>query len=308
MSSGESKNIHPCFSTCNDAGLKLDPSILVNNTCELCTAERQGHGKPFENRLVEFLIGPDIEGSSGQPTTQTMEKHEERSGHTDNHDFEFSRVDIPSEQIPSKYNLSDGISIKFIKNKCSVCMGDAVNIFNNFSSRWSMLVGFYIDAQKNGVKCKCIKEIYLLNLIPEDRKKFFGNCCQDEVCSLKGFITGWKKSQGDKDALRGQVKPLKTEAQKNIKCGKGVLSLAPKISSTNQRLQCAIAGGNFKKLLAYLREQGRLVEINKKEHPDLFKPIVPRSKTKKGGKKRKRTKKRRKNRTRGNRKTKSKRR
>ena len=67
---------------------KLDPSILVNNTCELCTAERQGHGKPFENRLVEFLIGPDIESSSGQPTTQTMEKHEERSGHTDNHDFE----------------------------------------------------------------------------------------------------------------------------------------------------------------------------------------------------------------------------
>ena len=286
---GESKadmnNLHPCFETCRDAGVGVDPSILINNTCEICTAERQGHGKPFENRLVMHLMGPDIENKSGQPTNATISKHNDRSGHTDNHDFEFSRVDVNSENIPDRYNNSDGISIKFIKEKCSVCMGDAVNIFNNFQTRWSMLVGFYNDVVKNGIKCKCVKKIYLLNLIPDDVKIFFGDCCLDEVCSLKSFIINWKdKTAEGKINLRKETKPQKTKAQKNIKCGKGILSLAPKISSSNQRLQCAISGGNFKKLLTFLNDQGRLIEISKEEYPDLFKPIVPRQ-TKKGGKK-----------------------
>ena len=61
---GESKtdmnNLHPCIAICRDAGVGVDPSILTNNTCEIY-AERQGHGKPFENRLVMHLMGPDIE-------------------------------------------------------------------------------------------------------------------------------------------------------------------------------------------------------------------------------------------------------
>ena len=296
---GETKasmvDFHPCFKTCKDAGVGVDPSILVNNICEMCTAERQGHGKPFENRLVMYLMGPDIENKSGQTTNSTISKHNDRSGHTDNHDFEFSRVDINTENIPDRYNESDGISIKFIKEKCSVCMGDALNIFNNFKTRWSMLVGFYNDVIRNDIKCKCIKKIYLLNLLPSDVTTFFGNCCLDEICSLKNFITSWKdKTKEGKNELRKQTKPQKSQAQKNIKCGKGILSLAPKISSSNQRLQCAISGGNFKKLLSFLNEQGRLVEISKQEYHDLFKPIVPRQTTK-GGKRK--TKSKRKTRT-----------
>lgn len=310
---GESESsisdMHPCFSTCRNAGVGVDPSLLINNTCEMCTAERQGHGKPFENRLVMHLMGLDIENKSGQPTNTTITKHNDRSGHTDNHDFEFSRVDVNPENIPDKYNNSDGISIKFIKEKCSVCMGDAVNIFNNFQTRWSLLIGIYNDVVKNGIKCKCVKKIYLLNLIPDDVTKFFGDCCLDDVCSLKTFITNWKdKTAEGKINLRKETKPQKTKAQKNIKCGKGILSLAPKISSSNQRLQCTISGGNFKKLISFLNEQGRLIEIDKEEYPDLFKPIVPHQ-TKSGGKrktiKKRKTKSKRK--AKSKRKTKSKR-
>ena len=304
---------HSCFETCDQ-----NTANITESTCIACTLERQGHGKAFEHPVYQ-MIGRDIannEYSGESPdfkndiVKQIFEKctnDKTKLSHTANHDFAFSHVGFDP---PSPKYRGDGISIKMIKDGCSVCMGDAVRIFENFETSWSILVAFYVDKTKEGIKCKCIKKVFLLNLGPENLELFFGTCRRDGLISLKNHISEFKVETSKEDdtvqknslqILRDEVKPMKENLEKKyIKpktveagCKAGYLSLAPKISSSNQRLQCAINSTNFKKLLNELRGLGQVVEIHRDEYPDLFAPIVPPGTI--GGKKQK-TKNRRKSR------------
>ena len=60
----------------------------------------------FENRLVMHLI-PILKIKVDIPTDTTIGKHNDRSPH-DNHDFEFSRVDVGPEDMD---NLIDTIIV-----------------------------------------------------------------------------------------------------------------------------------------------------------------------------------------------------
>jgi len=296
--SGETVN-HSCFSICEQVNAGTNTENLADSVCQECTSERQGHGKAFETEVVK-MVGRDIANvqGNGQPqaAATTLTKHNQNSRHTDNHDFEFSRVDVHGSAIPQpKYHNSDGISIKMIKEGCSVCMGDAVRISENFATPWSILVAFYVDIiTDEGVKCKCIKQAFLLNLDPVNRPYFFGNCSQADVITLRDLMKNFKIGvDGNLDALRALVVPQKAALERKIQQGDGCISLAQKISNTNKRLQCAVNGKNFKTLLTKLRDLGQVIDIDKNEYPDLFKPIVTRGS--RGGR-RQRTTKRRKSR------------
>jgi len=286
---------HSCFKACEQ-----DTSALEDKVCLECTSERQGHGKTFEKAVVK-MIGRDIAKVGGQSADITLTKHIDKSKQNDNHDFEFSRVDIIDADIPRpKYN-SDGISIKMIKEKCGVCMGKAVSISNNFEVPWSILVAFYVDITTDeDVKCKCIERVVLLHLEPEDKQLFFGNCSTREITDLDNVMHDYEVDRSSKekteeslDNLRNIVKPIKVILEKKIKDGGGYVSIAQKISTTNKRLQCAFAMTKFNSLLEKLRELGQVIEIEERDYPDLFKPIVPPESS--GGKKQK-TKNRRKSR------------
>ena len=270
---------HSCFKACEQ-----DTSALEDKVCLECTSERQGHGKTFEKAVVK-MIGRDIAKVGGQSADITLTKHIDKSKQNDNHDFEFSRVDIIDADIPRpKYN-SDGISIKMIKEKCGVCMGKAVSISNNFEVPWSILVAFYVDITTDeDVKCKCIERVVLLHLEPEDKQLFFGNCSTREITELDKVMHDYEVVTSKEDEnvqkeslenLRDIVKPIKVILEKKIKDGGGYVSIAQKISTTNKRLQCAFATTKFNSLLEKLRELGQVIEIEEREYPDLFKPIVP---------------------------------
>ena len=287
---------HSCFEAC-----EKDTSALEDKVCLECTSERQGHGKTFEKAVVK-MIGRDVATVGGQSADITLTKHIDKSKQNDNHDFEFSRVDIIDADIPRpKYN-SDGISIKMIKEGCSVCMGKAVSISNNFEVPWSILVAFYVDVIKEGIKCKCIKQVFLLHLEPKDRPLFFGDCSPSEISDLDKVmhdyivVTSAEDVNVQKESLenlRNIVKPIKVILENKIKDGRGYVSIAQKISTTNKRLQCAFAMTKFNSLLEKLRELGQVIEIEERDYPNLFKPIVPPGSS--GGKKQK-TKNRRKSR------------
>jgi len=278
-------SFHSCFETCAQ-----DTANITESTCIACTLERQGHGKAFESAVIK-MIGRDIANDQYSGKSPKIKADivnaifkkctddKTKLSHTANHDFAFSHVGFVP---PSPKYSGDGISIKMIKDGCSVCMGDAVRIFENFETSWSILVAFYVDKTKDGIKCKCIKKVVLLNLEPVNKSLFFGNCPLDDLKSLKNFISVPvdRSSEASLNKLRGEVKLMKVESEKKIKtveadCKAGYLSLAPKISRGNQRLQCAISSTNFKKLLKELSDLGQVIEIDKDEYPDLFAPIVP---------------------------------
>jgi hypothetical protein len=286
--------VHSCFESC-----KQDTSALEDNVCIECTSERQGHGKAFETAVVK-MIGRDIAKIGGPVAEITLTKHNDRSKQNDNHDFEFSRVDIIDGAIPHPKYSGDGISIKMIKNDCTVCMGKAVSISNNFEVPWSILVAFYVDVIKGGITCKCIKQVFLLHLKPENRSLFFGNCSTREITDLDNVMHDYEVDKSSKEKtdesledLRNIVKPIKVILEEKIKEGGGYVSLAQKISKSNKRLQCTINKRPFASLLTKLRPLGQVIEIEEREYPDLFKPIVP--KESRGGRKQK-TKNRRKKR------------
>lgn len=298
---GGDKADHSCFEACEQT-----TSALEDKVCIECTSERQGHGKAFETAVVK-MIGRDIANVQGNGLTQsaanTLEKHFKKSKQNDNHDFEFTRVDIIDDAIPRPKYRADGISIKMIKERCSVCMGKAVSISDNFDTAWSILVAFYEDVAKEGIKCKCIKRVFLLHLEPENRQLFFGNCSPSEITELDKVMHDYTVVTSDEDAnvqkeslehLRDIVKSIKVDLEEKIKDGGGYVSLAQKISTSNKRLQCAFNMTKFNNLLDILGNLGQVIEINKEEYPDLFKPIVPLGS--KGGRKTRTIKRRRKTR------------
>ena len=287
-------NLHSCYDLCEAADAGTLVGNLADTVCQECTTERQGHGKAFETEVVK-MIGTDIENAGGQAMATTLAQHNANSGHTDNHDFEFSRVGharAAADGLAAKYHLSDGISIKMIKEGCQVCMGDAVRISQNFATPWSILVAFYIDIEMpDGRKCKCIKRAYLLNLTPADRVHFFGNVTDAQIVGLRDMMRAFNVGvHGSLQDLRQLVVPVKNDLQREIRDGGGKLSLAQKISATNKRLQCQIGSAAFVQLMAAL-PAAQVIEIDKADYPDLFKPIVPPGSI---GGKRKSTRKRRK--------------
>lgn len=199
----------------------MDPGASITST-----TERQGHGKAFEDWVVEtFLDGRKI------PT------------HTDKWDAEGVTF---KQEFKDKTGFYNGlpISIKTCKYNQSVNFGDAIRQFEN-AQDFLLIVGFW----KESGGSKKIVQVVTKKVSKDDWHELFIDYKTEKD---KGASHCKKRTR---DKILELDKTIKTtegyeEARKKAKIGKSeiksTMTLNPKIDSKKQRrLQCSLSRRAF---------------------------------------------------------------
>ena len=306
---GQELDHHDCFEICDQGNILEDEDDPVCAQCE--GNAKTAHGIAWE-RAVNHMVSMDIANNESAGRV-LHEKWRSNTGSTDIHDIDFkAHLKLPSlpENINVKYG--NGVSVKLIQQKKSVCMGKLQRIYDNFNHKWSIVVGFYVIKQKGGFKCLCVQEAYLIKFNnpvdssppPTDRDVFFGS--GDKVVDPQEFEKlrlliheahefmgkhrndGGKGGSGGRRALkRGDIfdtQALKAEGKeldakidvisKKIRTSGGLLNDAIKLSGDNKRLQGAMTYNKFKAWVKTKIADGSAEQLTAEKYPRLFAPVL----------------------------------
>jgi len=282
---------HSCFKICKETHLSV-----TSQYCEVCGASVQAHGDLFEARYgaqialeiatEERKIGnikqEQIQERAKEIFTYWIDVTSKGKGKTDPFDIDFGsgKSQIPGGHYPTvsskvikimqrKYGI--GISVKIAcdsGNGPAPCLGDMCRISEHFEKlEWTLLVGVY----KQQEDCKCITNIHLLKISPDDRTKFFCSITSDDIYRLHGRCSTTYMKGKEHWGKTGKSQYLSNPTVKQMKTNKTML-LTPTPKPT--RLQCYINANNFKKLLEIFKRADKASSLTKTRFPELYKPIL----------------------------------
>jgi hypothetical protein len=149
----------------------------------------------------------------------------------------------------NKYNITKNISIKTFKKGSSICCADICSFFerpdidNIYNETTKIIIAEYI--QLNNIKK--IINIYEMNYDLDLRNKLFGSITYKNI---KDYNIKIKKISRKMSATEALLQfDYKLEKKKLQDKNKMLITINPKISKTNKRVQCSISNKIFKILL-----------------------------------------------------------
>ena len=170
-----------CIEACSERGQEFEECLVCSET------GKTQHGviweKPVCKYVIDEMIAASAEEAGGAEAPSISPEQKEailrkwvinsEGNPTAVHDISpaLMGTDWPEE---TENKFGHGISVKLIQKGCQICMGDLGRIFENFTSPWSMIVGFYSVKMVDGVRCLCVDKVYFVPLKPENRVDFFG--------------------------------------------------------------------------------------------------------------------------------------
>lgn len=176
--------------------------------------ESQSHGFDFEDKIIEAVVG--------------IKKNEYQNLIENRY---TSSMDIV-KGIKSKYDYS----IKVSKEKSGIGGGDILRFFDHSLKGFKLIVGVWKQSTSD---TKTYHTIYEFDIRKTDFEILWNNISRKEICKFVDYvrnIPSGKKAQQDNRALWKQKRQKIYDT-----CGKGIVDIAAKIDSKNQRrVQCSI--------------------------------------------------------------------
>ena len=203
----------------------LEAIIEANKIDQLCVpclkqSQSQSHGFIYENEIKGRVFNI-------KPTPNDKEKH----------DIDKS---VKCKNKEENENISIKTATKTVANSFNICLASIENFYNyDFKDKNTIIV----VCLKQEEDKKIIENIYEFNYDKNMHKFLFGSITEEEIKSFINYI----KKEG-KDASRQD----RTKKTNELTYRHGMkITINPKVSKTNCRVQCSVA---LKTLLKYLKD------------------------------------------------------
>ena len=157
--------------------------------------------------------------------------------------------------LPAKYNRLGRypLSIKTSSSKGTICMADAIRLYDAVSSR-NRLHLILIRYKQNGNK-KCVTSIVEFD-ITDSAKELFGEITLVQLKTLDSCVKSVPQNRKPTPEEHATMYSIKRELQAKS----GAISIAIKCNSTQSRLQCAIP---YKKYETLIQNTERVIAYSK---------------------------------------------